>query len=53
MAGAENFRQVLLLDLDHKTAVNEDVSKVREDEQLNKASKNHKTNQGAKKNAGH
>ena len=53
VAGAENFRQVLLLDLDHKTAVNEDVSKVREDEQLNKASKNHKTNQGAKKNAGH
>jgi hypothetical protein len=44
---------VLLLDLDHKTAVNEEVSKVREEEQLNKASKGNKTNQGVKKNAGH
>jgi rod shape-determining protein MreC len=51
IAGAQNFRQVLLLDLDHKTAVNEEVSKVLEDEQLSKISKGN--NKGVKKNASH
>ena len=53
IAGAQNFRQVLLLDLDHKTAVNEEVSKVREEEQLSKISKGNNNNKGVKKNAGH
>jgi hypothetical protein len=53
IAGVQNFRQVLLLDLDHKTAVNEEVAKAREEEQSSKVSKNQKTKQSVKKNAGH
>jgi rod shape-determining protein MreC len=53
IAGVQNFRQVLLLDLDHKTAVNEEVAKAREEEQSSKVLKNQKTKQSVKKNAGH
>jgi hypothetical protein len=48
IAAVQSFRQLLLLDLDPATAVNEEVSKVLEQEKIAKSTKNKKSDRRKK-----